>query len=50
MRARGYVLDSVILKRPTANDRKAAEAGSTDMRVFVLLSSPPPELKNTINF
>ena len=50
MRARGYVLDSVILKRPTANDRKMAGVDATDMKVFIMLHGPLLEYKNARKF
>ena len=43
-------MSKVMLKRPTANDRKMVEEGSFEMRVFLMMNGPPPENKNTRNF
>ena len=39
-----------MLKRPTANDGKMAEVGTTDKRVFIKLNCLPPDYKNTRKF
>ena len=48
--SQGPVINRVILKRTTANDRKMAEMDSTDMRVFIMLNSLPSKYKITAKF